>query len=379
MRPLLAALFALLFAAAPASAGMWLAGDLHVHTTYSHDVWGGPTDENTPMEEFYTLGNSVEDLFTVASLRGLDFLAITDHNDVRSVTDPGFGAQGVLGVPAYENSVQGHAQMLNARKIYDRSNVRAMQEELRRDGGLLQANHPTEPVWSYPYEQVPVASMEVWNLPTFYQPPFPSAANNDGAIEFWTKFLDRGAHVAATAGSDSHWRATLAGQGPGQPTTWVYSDDRSVAGVLAGIEKGRTSISWQPPDLGGPRIFLEGKVDGLWSAMPGDVVEPGTPLRVRIQGAPGTTLEVRADGNEAIATVPVTSADFTHELTPDTKLTYAFALAYYEDAKEQRPDVCAAVPVLDLHGQTTYCRNRIGMAALASAIYFQPPRLPHLP
>ncbi len=51
--------------------------------------------------------------------RGLDFLAITDHNDIRSQSDPGFGAEGVVPIPAYENSLNGHAQMLGAREIYD--------------------------------------------------------------------------------------------------------------------------------------------------------------------------------------------------------------------------------------------------------------------
>src|SRR3954464_11269375 len=32
--------------AAP-SHGVWLPGDLHTHSVYSHDVYGGPTDDNT--------------------------------------------------------------------------------------------------------------------------------------------------------------------------------------------------------------------------------------------------------------------------------------------------------------------------------------------
>lgn len=383
MRPLLAALAALLVVAAPATAAEWLSGDLHIHTTYSHDSWGGFDDDNTGPEEFYTLGNTVEEVFTVASARGLDFLVISDHNDVRAQSDPGFGAGGVLGIPAYENSLQGHGQMLGARRIYDKANVRAMQEELRRDGGYLQANHPIDaegkPDWQYPYEQVPVATVEVWNLPWFYQPPFPSATGHDADLDYWQGLLDRGAHVGATGGSDTHWKATIAGQGPGQPTTWVHAEDRSVQAILDAIGAGRTAISWQPPALGGPRIFLEGKVGGAWSAMPGDTIDSKTPLRVRVQGAVGTTLEIRFDSSIGEILVPVTSTDFTHELTAPAGATYAFAMAYYEDGKEERPGVCEAIPVLDLHGQTTYCKNRIGMAALSSAIYFQAARLPRLP
>src|SRR4051794_7547645 len=249
MRALLGALALLALGAAPACAGQWYAGDLHVHTTYSHDSWGGPgDDEPTDPTEYYTLGNTVADEFTLASLRGLNFLAITDHNRVDSQTDPGWNTSGVLGLPGYENSLHGHGQMLGATKVYDKGDsgpkaVREMEKALHHDGGLLQANHPTDPLWDYDYRDVPVDTVEVWNLPWFYQAPFPSAGNHDGMLRFGEALLDRGAHVTFTGGSDSHWKSTVAGQGPGQPTTWVYAAEPTVKGVLAGIRDGRTTIS----------------------------------------------------------------------------------------------------------------------------------------
>src|SRR3954449_3796089 len=115
------ALAAALAAAPPALAarGEWLAGDLHVHTTYSHDSYGGPGDDNTGPDEAYTLGHTVTDDFAIAASRGLRYKAVTDHNDIRSQTDPGFGAFGVLPIHAYENSLHGHAQMLGATRLYD--------------------------------------------------------------------------------------------------------------------------------------------------------------------------------------------------------------------------------------------------------------------
>src|SRR3712207_5463347 len=211
----LAVLFAVL--APNASAARWYAGDLHVHTCFSHDVFCGPGDDNTGPEEAYTLGESVPQRFAEASLRGLDYVAITDHNDVRAQRDPGFGGSGVLGLPAYENSLRGHAQMLGATRVLDNGDasaaaVAALQQALHRKGGALQANHPgyraDQPFsscadtaaldWSYGYDVVPDA-IEVVN-------PTAPVATAEAYLECW---LQRGARPAVTGGSDNHW-VTLA-------------------------------------------------------------------------------------------------------------------------------------------------------------------------
>src|SRR3954454_19513826 len=154
-RGVLCCLLLALAGAAPARAGEWIAGDLHVHTTYSHDSWGGPGDDSpTDPTEYYTLGQTVTEDFLVAKSRGLDYLAITDHNRIDSQTDPGFGFGGVIPIHAYENSLNGHGQMLGATKVYDLPDhnwqtIRAMELDMHEHGWLLQANHPTDPFWSY--------------------------------------------------------------------------------------------------------------------------------------------------------------------------------------------------------------------------------------
>ena len=366
--------------AAPASAGEWLSGDLHVHTTYSHDSYGGPGDDNTGIEDANTLGLTVAGQFALAGSRGLDYLAITDHNDIRSQSDPGFGSSGVMPVPGYENSLKSHAQMLGARRIYangDRSlaAARAVADALRADGGVFQVNHPASPPFAYDYD-LPAETSEVWNLPWYYQPPFPAAADNDRQLLFWQRWLDRGAKVGAVGGSDTHWAYTSSAQGVGQPTTWVYAENKTPAGVLAGLRAGRTTISHQPPAYDGPRLFLEadGNGDGSYEAMVGDTVRPGSRVRVRVTGAPAATVRLVGDGGrEVAAPVQVDSSDFERSFPVPASNTWVHAQLYGEDNPSGRQGGCTALPSDDLTGTFTYCTNRIVMLGLTSAIYLRAP------
>jgi hypothetical protein len=358
-----------------ALAGRWVSGDLHVHTTYSHDSYGGPTDDNTGPEDAYTLGHTVTDDFAIARARGLDFLAISDHMDVRSQSDPGFGTSGVLGLPAYENSLQGHAQMLGATHLFDNgdgstASVLALEDALHAEGGLLQANHPNDPRWGYGYD-VPVDTVEVWNLPWYYQPPLPASSNNTWALHWWEGWLDRGAHVAATGGSDSHWVSTTAAQGPGQPTTWVYVQKLSVRGVLDGLRAGHTSVSSEPPGLGGARVFLTAG-SGRHRAIPGDTARRSSRFRVRVTGAPGSYVRIVTDGGRAaFPPVLVKGVRFTHGFRLHGKPTWVRAEVYGKDAKAGRRNGCTAIFGHDGAFEETYCSNRVAMQALSSAIYLR--------
>ncbi|HEX6117383.1 MAG TPA: CehA/McbA family metallohydrolase [Solirubrobacterales bacterium] len=369
--------------AGPAFAGEWLAGDLHVHTTYSHDSFGGPGDDNTGPEEAFTLGHSVASQFAVAESRGLDFLAITDHNDVRSQSDPGWPGpdDGVIGVPAYENSLDGHAQMLGATRLVGSGSsapaVQAAADELRAPplDGVFQINHPAEGAtgaeldWKLGHEVVP-DTVEVWNISRLYQPPLPSASDNDTAIRFWEGFLDAGERVAVTGGSDNHYVATTPIQGAGQPTTWVYAEERTAAGVLAGLRRGHTFVSHQPPNLGGPRLFLEADADrdGRFESMAGDAAPRSGAFRVRVEGAPGAKLRLVGAGGRQIGSESTVGAGrYKRGFTVPAWATWVRAELNVGDGRAAREAACD-----ELFGSsTTYCRNTVGALALTSAIFVQ--------
>ena len=414
-------------AAAPL-VGEWLAGDLHVHTCYSHDTYcprgdeGRPTgDYNTGEEEFYTFGGTPQERFAEAAARGLDYLALTDHHSdgspeesgYRSVEDPGFATSGVIGVRGYENSLDGHGQMLGATRIYPHggagsdANVAAMADALRADGGVFQANHPadglTAPLagcdeaslaaqhWGYGL-RVPVDTVEIWNIGHVVQPPMPVGTSNADATAYWECWLQTGAHVAPTGGSDSHWLSTAAMQGVGNPTTWVFATDRSERGVLDALKAGRTSISFLTPNGGGTPLLIEADADhdGTYEALAGDTVPPNTPMRVRTaDGLTGGLVEVRANGRTVLAEEPLLPGGEVAFTLAD-EAGWVRAELHTEDFREERRDNCQALahdvehevePVLgqvaDAMGQdapdlyTTYCRNRVGMISLTAGRYIE--------
>jgi hypothetical protein len=291
--------------------GVWLPGDLHTHSTYSHDVYGGPTDDNTGPDEAYTLGLLVAGKFLEGRERGLRFMAVTDHNDVRSVPELAGANQGLIAIPAYEHSIKGHAQMLGATKLYPAGDqaadaINAMADALRGVGGVFQANHPAYRVardaefhacgsggcadcrainWTYGFDVRP-DTIEVWN---------PSVVRSDVSETYWECWLDRGERIGGTGGSDSHWLSLHAIAGPGQPTTWVFAPEASAAGVLQGLREGRTSVSGQPPELNGARLMMEAPREGII----GDSVAPRTKMRVTAPGLQVPAIVcIRANGQQ---------------------------------------------------------------------------------
>lgn len=309
--------------------GEWLAGDFHCHTVFSGDVWAGPGDDNTGTEQAYTYGHTPGEQIAVATARGLEFLAITDHNRVTSIHQPDYRSEQLILVPGYEHSLPDadHSGVfvpsadLLPDVISSQNGTRAWLDEIHARGGMAIVNHPFygNPLagdalsWDQAVtDTLQFDAVEVWNtmwltrhevLPN-YDP------DNHLAVQWWERTFAPTRRGPAVGASDNHWKMLDPVAGVGQPTTWVYASERSAAGIIAGVRAGRTSIAWQPPALGGPRLLLD--VVEEWShraTMIGGSVRGEGPLLavVTVHNAPGQRLRL-VTGGEVVHHSLVTSA-----------------------------------------------------------------------
>jgi hypothetical protein len=203
----------------PASDGrQWLAGDLHTHTVHSDGVM------------------TVSELARFAAGRGLDFLAVTDHNTISHQAElPAVaGAHAITLLPGQEVTTEaGHANAFGEIGWIDfREAPDNWLEACEQAGGLLSVNHPYggQVSWAAPMKRRPPL-LEVWHwswLDTRWTTPL-------GWWQIWDP--------AAIPIGGSDWHRPGSDAPPGTPTTWVEAEGPDPAAVLEAIAAGRTAIS----------------------------------------------------------------------------------------------------------------------------------------
>ncbi len=266
------------------SDGIWMKGDLHIHSRHSTD------SSNNPESKIIALGESV----------GMDYLAITDHDnhvggDIANNTwaDPEFKSSSLLLLYSAElTTARGHANPFSAKpynhqRLYDaRDGLDTNLAKIIKEEGLhFSANHPNgADHFGYSYDMVD--SVEVWNSAIW--------STNAGSLLIWQDMLNSGRNITARGGSDSHHGYPGVGDtleqnsiqaganNVGTPTTWVFATARTSEAVIAALTNGRVSISSNP---NAPRVELYADLnrDGMMDMMMGDnSVPPGTPVDFRV-------------------------------------------------------------------------------------------------
>ena len=267
-------------AAAPLKTGSgWYRGDLHAHTGHSDGSCQTQSGARAPCPVYRTA--------EAAAARGLDFIAITDHNttsqfEAMAELQPAFDK--LLLIPGREiTTFQGHANVFGPTafidfRLGDRAvpDMKTLQGLVEVAGGLLSINHPSAPSgeacmgcgWTASdTDYGKVQAIEVANGGS--ERAQGGAEGPLSGLAFWQAQLDAGHRITAIGGSDNH-DAGLdrdTASAIGRPTTVVYAEWLSTPGLLAGLQSGRVFI-----DLDGTRDRM---LDIMARALSGTAVMGG--------------------------------------------------------------------------------------------------------
>jgi len=265
--------------------GLWLKGDLHVHSRHSTE------SSNNPVGKIIAFSKSV----------GIDYICITDHDnhvngDVAHHTwaDPEFKSDDVLLLYGAEwTTVRGHGNVFSA-KPYNHQSLYDVRDQrdtvigrIKKGLGIhLSANHPSgKDHFGYSYDII--NSLEVWNSVLW--------SKNAEAIMIWDDMLSSGRKLTGRGGSDAHHgnpetpdkATTNSGQAKanyvGTPTTWVFATARTKQAVVDALTNGRVSVSANPY---APRVEFYADLDdnGKMDMMMGDNTKPtGKAVKFRVQ------------------------------------------------------------------------------------------------
>jgi len=302
----------------------WYRGDLHMHTAHSDGSCNSQSGREVPCPLFLTA--------QTAATRGLDFIAITDHNtdshyDAMRELQPYFDH--LLLIPGREMTtfyghfnVFGVTQFMDWRVTQGGLNLNSVLRDVRAKGGIASVNHAEAPGgedcmgcrWeaSADTDMGQFSAIEVINGGEIM---FSSAT-------FWDARLRAGHRLAAIGGSDSH-NATSPPGPPGSigwPTTVIEAENLSVPAILDAIKNGRTCIDLTAShdkvldfdaDTGGFTVPMGGTLD----------VAADTPihLRIHVSGANGSTVRMLIDGKKSTSSLPMSVN--SNDATIPTELT----------------------------------------------------------
>ncbi len=226
----------------------WYRGDLHMHDAHSDGSCLSQSGAKVPCPLYKTV--------EAATARGLDFIAITDHNTISHYDDmrelqPYFDR--LLIMPGREiTTFQGHANVFGTTSFVDFRltsphvpTVDNLLRQVQELHGLFSINHPGSPSgaacmgcgWSAPNTNYSfVNAIEAVN-----------GASLDGpqsGIPFWQDKLNKGYRITGVGGSDnhdadysSHTRTAV-----GHPSTIVYAANLSEPEILNAIRAGHVFI-----------------------------------------------------------------------------------------------------------------------------------------
>lgn len=290
----------------------WYRGDLHMHTSHSDGSCVNQSGDRVPCPLFLTA--------QMAASRGLDFIAITDHNSLAHYAEmrelqPYFSK--LLLIPGREmTTFYGHFNAFGTTQYVDYlvaekggRTIDQVVSDIRAQGGIVSINHPMSPTdercrgcgWGPPgaVDLTKFSAVEAVNANRVMSP-------------FWDEQIAKGFRLTAVGGSDNH-EATKGEDvvsAIGHPTTVIQARELSVAAILDGIRAGHVFV-----DITGSRnrlIEVEARTAEAIAHM-GDAIsaKAGTTLtmQVHVTGCSQSKVQAFLDGKPLDEPIALTSED----------------------------------------------------------------------
>jgi hypothetical protein len=324
------------FLPAPIKAGPgWYRGDLHMHTAHSDGSCLSRTGVRVPCPVFKTLES--------AEARGLDFIAVTDHNATSqnaSLRELAPYFDDLLLIPGREvTTFRGHANVFGATAPMDfqlgssrAPTLSRLLDEVEAAHALISVNHPGQPSgeicmgcgWTAETDWSRIPAMEAINGGALaaFGPEGPLSG-----IPVWEARLNAGFRITAVGGSDNHDAPAESGKATtiGLPTTVVHAPELSQAAILEAIRQGHVFV-----DVWGTRdrlLEVEARAGDLRAEMGDELAAPAhtiVRLAAHVAGAPqGAVLSLAGDGAGLVAPfdhgLGAADARRTFELTADAR------------------------------------------------------------
>ncbi len=298
------------FSAAPIKAGPgWYRGDLHMHTAHSDASCLSVRGAHVPCPVFKTL--------EAAHARGLDFIAVTDHNDAaqnNALRELAPYFDDLLLIPGREiTTFNGHANVWGPTGPMDfqlgsarAPTLAAIQTEVEKAAGLISINHPGQPSGEactgcgWTVKDTDFSRIQAIEAVNGGSSRLPGGAESAiSGIPFWEARLNAGLRITGVGGSDNH-DATFDPRLPaavGRPTTVVHATELSQPAVLAAIRAGHVFV-----DIEGTRdrvveitATMGGASAGMGDPLPAPAQAPVS-LSVHVLHAKGGLVRLAGDG-----------------------------------------------------------------------------------
>jgi hypothetical protein len=285
----------------------WYRGDLHMHDAHSDGSCLSQSGRKVPCPLYKTVES--------AARRGLDFIAISDHNtisqfDAMRELQPYF--DNLLLIPAREiTTFQGHANVYGTTAFIDFrltspyvSDINQLLKRVQDLHGLFSINHPGIPSgescmgcgWTVPNTDFSrVTAIEVVNGDSREGP--------GSGIPLWQEQLNKGFRLTGLGGSDNHDTDLPpdARSAVGRPTTVIYAQALSEHAILDAIRAGHVFV-----DVEGTKdriVQFEAKTDSSSASMGDSINVPAgqkVHFTVKMIALKGVYPEIIQDGRSTV-------------------------------------------------------------------------------